>query len=251
MTPPPIDDPFPSYDFLSKFLPALNFGESFGFGRGFDFDGVFSASDSLFCGRYDNKSCTMSVEGYVRFGHCRRRRKKCRTNCLYCKESVLMSPWYVNFLRPGISRNLTHELSSSDCFGEFRLLFWMQLLKVEELTDILINRGYIETPRSLKFREEFREQSELFVMSALYRLGNGNSFHQCRTMTHISVSKIRKFFFIFTNAIVDMKDDYVYLPRNLTELKRLSRDYDKVGLPGCCGSMDVVHVKWLSCPTGD
>jgi hypothetical protein len=127
----------------------------------------------------------------------------------------------------------------------------MQLSKVEELTDILINRGYIKTSRSLKFQEEFREQSELFVISVLYRLGNDNSFCQCCTMTHISVSKIGKFFFIFTNAIVDMKDDYVYLPWNLTELKQLTQDYDKVGLPGCCGSMDVVHVKWSSCPTGD
>ncbi len=146
MTPPPIDDPFPSYDFLSEFLPALDFGESFGFGRGFDFDSAFSASDSSFFGGYDNKSCTMSVEGYVRLGCCCHCRKKHRTNRLYRKESVLMSPWYVNFLCPGITRNLTHELSSSDCFGKFRLLLRMQLSKVEELTDILINRGYIETP---------------------------------------------------------------------------------------------------------
>ena len=26
---------------------------------------------------------------------------------------------------------------------------------------------------------------------------------------------------------------------------------DQSGLPGCCGSMDVVHVKWSSCPTGN
>jgi hypothetical protein len=74
MTPPPIDDPFPSYDFSSEFLPALDFGESFVFGRGFDFDGAFSASDSWFCGGYDDELCTVSVEGYVRFGRCRRRR---------------------------------------------------------------------------------------------------------------------------------------------------------------------------------
>ncbi len=31
----------------------------------------------------------------------------------------------------------------------------------------------------------------------------------------------------------------------------MSKYYDEVGLPGCCGSMDVVHVKWSSCPTED
>ena len=74
---------------------------------------------------------------------------------MYRKESVLTSPWYINFLRPGFTRDLTHELSSSDRFGEFRSLFWMKLGKVEELTNILIERGYITEPRSLQFRAEF------------------------------------------------------------------------------------------------
>ncbi len=57
---------------------------------------------------------------------------------------------------------------------------------------------------------------------------------------------------IFLDAIVEMKDQFVYLPRNITELRRLTSDYDEVGLLGCCGSMDVVHVKWShQCPTGD
>ena len=119
----------------------------------------------------------------------------------------------------------------------------MPLSKVEELTDILINRGYIKVPRSLKFREEFRERSELLVMSALYRLGNGNSFRQLRSMCHISVSEARKFFSDFLDAMVEMKDEYIYLPRNVVELRRTSKCYEEVGLLGCCGSMDVVHVK--------
>jgi hypothetical protein len=170
---------------------------------------------------------------------------------MYRKESVLTSPWFINFLRPGFTRDLTHELSSSDRFGEFRSLFRMKLEKVEELTDILIERGYIVEPRTLKFRAEFRERSELLVMTALYRLGNGNSYRQCRSNTYISVSEIRKFFVIFLDAIVDMRDEYVYLPRNITELRQLTKDYEEQGLPGCTGSMDVVHVKWSRCPTGD
>ena len=51
-----------------------------------------------------------------------------------------------------MTRDLTHELSTSDRFGEFRSLFRMPLAKIEELTDILINREYIKVPRSHKFR---------------------------------------------------------------------------------------------------
>jgi hypothetical protein len=56
---------------------------------------------------------------------------------------------------------------------------------------------------------------------------------------------------VFLDAIVDMKDDYVYMPKNITELNRVSSCYGVAGLPDCCGSIDVVHVKWSNCPAGD
>ena len=89
------------------------------------------------------------------------------------------------------------------------------------------------------------------MMSALYRLGTGIPFRQLRSMCHISASETRLFFVDFVNAMIDMKDEYVYLPRNVAELRQTTKFYEEVGLPGCCGSMDVVHVKWSSCPTGD
>ena len=58
-------------------------------------------------------------------------------------------------------------------------------------------------------------------------------------------------FFIFIEALVDMKEEYLFLPRNLTELNHVNKDYSAAGLPGCVGFMDVVHVKWSHCPTGD
>ncbi len=90
---------------------------------------------------------------------------------MYRKESVLLLPWYVNFLCPGVTRELTHELSSSDRFGEFPSLFRMKLEKVEELTNILVERDFITVPRSLKFCHEFRERSELLVLTALSAWG--------------------------------------------------------------------------------
>jgi hypothetical protein len=137
MNHPPAGDALPAFDFLSEFLPAPNFGKSFGFNRLFNFD---DAGDSPLIGGYDNDSCSFSVKSYVRNGQFCRRRKK---------QSVLLSPWYVNFLCPGFTQDMTHELSSSDRFGEFRSLFRMKLEKVEELTNILVERGYIAEPRSL------------------------------------------------------------------------------------------------------
>jgi len=127
----------------------------------------------------------------------------------------------------------------------------MPLTKVEQLTDTLLSRGYIPFPRTRFRQDEFRERTELLVMSALYLLGTGAAFRSCRSLCSISTSEVRKFFYIFLDAIVDMKEEYIYMPRTITELKSVNKSYNAVGLPGCCGSIDVVHVKWSNCPAGD
>jgi len=124
-------------------------------------------------------------------------------------------------------------------------------MKVEELTNILIDRGYINPPRSHRCRAVFRECSKLLVMSGLYLLGTEAAFRSCKPLFGISTSEICKFFYTFIEALVDMKDEYICLPRNLTELQCVNKDYNAAGLPSCVGSMDVVHVKWSTCPTGD
>ena len=103
----------------------------------------------------------------------------------------------------------------------------------------------------LNTRNPMSSRTELLVMSALYILGRGASFRSCQDMCNISTSEVRKFFHVFLNAIVDMRDEQIYMPRSLTELNGVSCFYEHDGLPGCFGSVDVVHVKWSNCPSGD
>ncbi len=122
-------------------------------------------------------------------------------------------------------------------FGEFRQWFHMSLGKVEELTTILINREYITRPRSHHLRKVFWERSELLVMSALYLLVTGATFRCCKPLCGICTSEVCKFFYIFIEALVDMKDEYIYIPWNITEMQCISRDYNAAGLPGCVGAL--------------
>jgi hypothetical protein len=73
----------------------------------------------------------------------------------------------------------------------------MPLMKVEELTNILIDHGYIIPPRSHSHRRRavFRERSELLVMYALYLLGTGAAFRSCKPLCGISTSEVHKFFY--------------------------------------------------------
>ncbi len=52
----------------------------------------------------------------------------------------------------------------------------MPLAKVEVLTNILIDRGYIVPPRSHWQRAVFYERLKLLVMSALHLLAMGAAF---------------------------------------------------------------------------
>ena len=250
---------FPSNIFSSEFQfdCAFGFDGEFNFGFGGDFN-FLSVHKSGFGGAsfgadpfdYDGVSIDCSIEGYVSF-----RRRRCRrirqTNRHFWIESVKKSCWYVQFLKPGITRQMTHELSSSDRYGNFCHYFRIPLFKVEELTSLVIRRGYIDQPRLYFRQQEYRERAEISVMSALFTLGNGALFRSLQAQTNISISECRKFFLRFIDAMVDMKDDFIYLPRNVGEMNRLERDYREVGLPGACGSVDVVHIKWGCCPTGD
>jgi hypothetical protein len=119
----------------------------------------------------------------------------------------------------------------------------MPLAKVEVLMDILINCGYIDPPRLHHHRSEFQERSELLVMSALYLLASGAAFWSCKALCNINTSEVLIFYYLFLDAIVDMKDEYLLLLRNWTKLNQVSKYYKAVSLPGCVGSMDVVHVK--------
>jgi len=167
---------------IVDFLDA-GFDADFTYGDAFDFDSINSGSFE-----YDNVSCEFSVE------HRRRRsRKKRRTNRVFQLENIKKSCWYRYFTRPGLTREITHELSNIDRYGEFRHWFRMPLTKVEELTNILIDREYINRPRSHWCRAVFRERLELLVMSVLYLLGTGAACRSCKPFCGISTSEVRKF----------------------------------------------------------
>ncbi len=48
-----------------------------------------------------------------------------------------------------------------------------------------------------------------------------------------------------------MNNEYISILKTEEELSAIMRRYEEVGLPGAMGSLDVVHVKRSSCPSGD
>ena len=109
-----------SFDFFSGFQDAAEFvhvvdfldagfGADFTYGDAFDFNSIRSGSFE-----YDNVSCEFSVESR----RCRSRKKRW-TNQVFRLENIKKLCWYRYFTHPGLTREITHELRNSDCYGEF------------------------------------------------------------------------------------------------------------------------------------
>ena len=48
-----------------------------------------------------------------------------------------------------------------------------------------------------------------------------------------------------------VKDEIIKYPNTFDNLKTVMEKYAAKKLPGCSGSIDVVHLKWSNCPAGD
>jgi hypothetical protein len=180
--------PFDDYEFGASFS---DFGADFE--RFYEFCPAFDADFSNFRGSvsvtFDDASVPLG--GWFDSGEeLRRDRHVRRPNCHYCIESMHELACYRYFTRPGMMRELTHKLSASDRYSQFCHCFCMPLWKVEELTSLLIERGYIPFPRSRLRQVEFRKQTELLVMSLLYLLGTGSGFRSCQLHFNVRGSKI-------------------------------------------------------------
>ena len=98
----------------------------------------------------------------------------------------------------------------------------MSLDQMENLTKKLIARRYLPQPRSLHRKAEYVERCKFLVMSALYILGTGAGFFSIYPLTHISATEIEKIFHRFHGIFMDMRDEYIFMPQNLTALTQIS-----------------------------
>ena len=63
-------------------------------------------------------------------------------------------------------------------------------------------------------------------------------------------STVRRGFLDFCNNFVEnYYDKYIYRPTG-EKLAKMMKIYSRMGLPGCIGSTDCVHLKWYRCPVG-
>jgi hypothetical protein len=90
---------------------GADFQRAFDFDFGPAFDAGFSTFEGLVTAEFDNESVRDWSGGS---GRPHQRRRVRRANRVYRIESVAEPAWFRYFTRPGMTRELTHELSASD-----------------------------------------------------------------------------------------------------------------------------------------
>lgn len=161
----------------------------------------------------------------------------------------MTSNYYNKFLRPGPVRNKAY-IQSRDRTSTFRSHFRVTLDDVDELTSIFIERGWVTETKRVR-GDAFYVRTQLLIMSALEHLGNRKPFRQFPTHTNMSAATHRAFFEEFLDRLFEAKDEWIRYPSNMEELNGIMKDYVENYLPGCGGSIDVVHCKWAACAAGD
>lgn len=163
---------------------------------------------------------------------------------------VFDANWYRKFLHPDV-RERTYLESERDRYGQFRSLFRMPLKKVDNLVHLFLDKGWIRYTRHCPSDEQLVVKAQLLILAALNVLGTHSSFRTLPSNTEISASAHRIFFHLFIDKMYSIKDEYICYPRDREALNAVMKRYLEVFLPGCGGSIDVVHLKWSACPSGD
>jgi hypothetical protein len=130
-------------------------------------------------------------------------------------------------------------------------IFRLPLAKIERLADLMIEKKIIVPTRRSRSALAVQTRAELHVMGALFVLAHGLPFQVIFTSSNISKEEHCVFLHKFIDYFFKHHHDYIYLPRDADELKLVQQKYREVGLPGCMGSKDVVHVRWACAPLGD
>lgn len=134
----------------------------------------------------------------------------------------------------------------------FRAWFRMPLYKVELLSQRFLDEKWITLSHHCRTEAKLKIKIDLLVLAALAMLGGTvHSFRQLPTLTNICATEHNKFFLLFIRKLYSIRNEFIYMPRNEEELRKIMKRYEEVGLPGAMGSIDVVHVKWSRCPAGD
>ena len=167
---------------------------------------------------------------------------------VYSKRNFCQSTWYLHFLATdALKQTLRSDHTHRDT-KEFKGMFRVSFTIFEDLVSTVVEEGWYD-PNKRDATGHLCSNVDLLVLGVLFRLGNGSCTRWAiQSSTNIDKEVHRKFFKMFTEKMSSIRERYISFPKDEASLRQVSRQYASLGLPGCCGSIDVVHIGWDACP---
>ena len=110
---------------------------------------------------------------------------------------------------------------------------------------------YTERHERAAVVEERTYDIRLKILVALRFLATGCSFDFLAECSMMSEETCRRFCQQFCEWMSrDLAPVYIKLPEQEEEVRHVVDLYTRLGLPGCVGSVDCVHIPWDKCPAG-
>lgn len=175
-------------------------------------------------------------------------RKKRKSQNDYTNENRESSTFSLFYLFPsGTDSPLLHEDSNSA--KKFRRRFRVPYSIFQSICADMRSLGlYVD---GVDAKGTPKIQLELLVLASLRYIASGCAFDSLEELTCIDENTLRQFFhkkFCIWGA--DAAEEHIKLPSDEESLQHVMGLYNKLGLPGCAGSVDCVHVIWDKCRAG-
>lgn len=173
-------------------------------------------------------------------------RKRKLSRQTFPRNSYHLSPWS-RMLKKGSLADDTHRDSAL-----FRRRFGIPYPRFQEI--LLACQGWNNPENGKPYADidgRIAVPLELKVLGALRIVAKGLSFDGVAEITGMSVSTMQTFFHNFWALFrTHYGPLWINYPKTPEEAKFSASVYEKLGLPGAVGSVDVTHVRWDKAPAG-
>ena len=180
----------------------------------------------------------------------RKRKRRSAPECT--PEDRCRSMFYRTYIQPA-DEDICLEISICNEYSKKGKRFWRRFRVpcciFEEICTSLRDEGYYLDGKCQSGLPKV--EVELLVLDSLRLLGSGCTYDLAEECTNVAQGTIRLFFQnTFCKWGRALSRDLVKLPETEEQLRHVVGLYERIGLPGCVGSVDCVHLVWDKCPAG-
>ena len=178
-----------------------------------------------------------------------RQRQKRKHKSVYSVADRTTSLFYEKYLSEQAVENGIKD-EGSFLGKKFRRRFRVPYCLFEDICRDIMMEGFYRHGKSDASGSE-AVQIELLVLGSLRIMGSGCTFDAIEELTNVSEETHRVFFHNKFCAWGDrVFPQHVHQPKTEEEIKNVLALYERIGLPGCGGSVDCVHLVWDKCMAG-